>query len=45
MRCATVLGVTLFMAAVKAPQAAPSPLGAPLPKMDSQRSASSGERW
>lgn len=43
MRCATVLGVTLFMAAVEEPQAAPSPLGAPLPKMDSQRSASQGD--
>jgi TonB family protein len=43
MRCATVLGVILFVAAVKTPQAASSPLGSPLPKMDSQRSAWSGD--
>jgi periplasmic protein TonB len=43
MRCATVLSLTLFMVASKAPQAAASPLGSPLPEMDSQRSASSGD--
>jgi TonB family protein len=43
MRCATVLGLTLFIAASKAPQAAASPFGSPLPEMDSQRSASSDD--
>jgi TonB family protein len=42
MRCATVLGLTLFMVAAKAPQAAASPLGGLFQEMDSQRPVDSG---
>jgi TonB family protein len=43
MRCATVLGLTLFMAAAKTPQASALPFGGLLPEMESQRSASSSD--
>jgi protein TonB len=43
MRCATVLGLTLFMAAAKTPQASALPFGGPLPERESQRSASSDD--